>query len=562
MAGIVGALQITSGTPEVIIFTWILVLAFAVLGSILQEIPSGIMIRRVLIILLLACGLSAAQMLPFFDLLLRSQRNIGYGGFDNSMAVMAISTYVIPLYHCYKSTADGFVFQDGQRYFSSFYLGIATILLSFSAMFRVRSAVVYVLLLLTLLSVIFAMGNNTCVYPYLNTVLPCLGFMRYPVKWITLSVFTIPLLAAYGFNWLNSKTAFENHKGAQPIRVELLTLIVIMTALILFVSFRPKPTDDVVMMVQNAAGRIFFLLIIYACLCNLIQLESRGKMFFFELLFLLLVWFDLWTQTYALAPTTGSQLYEVESFQKHYSWAGPLHEGHARVFVGFRGQNGAIDSDSFADRSNLRYSLARNINLLDDVPKADGFFPLYIREMSGVDLALEWMNDGEYGLEDFIGILCKGNPEEPQNWALRGSCLPLVSAGQQPVYVQESNALEYVTRKMFQPKQTVCLPPDAEAIVHGTYSPGAKVISFEWRAQHISACVESSNSTMLVIAQSYYHNWHAFVDGRRVPLWRANYAFQALEVPAGKHSVQVVYEDLPFMLGFIVSGSSTFVMGN
>ena len=41
----------------------------------------------------------------------------------------------------------------------------------------------------------------------------------------------------------------------------------------------------------------------------------------------------------------------------------------------------------------------------------------------------------------------------------------------------------------------------------------------------------------------------AFVDGKAVPLLRANYAFQALEVPAGKSQVQLVYQDNAFRLG-------------
>jgi len=43
------------------------------------------------------------------------------------------------------------------------------------------------------------------------------------------------------------------------------------------------------------------------------------------------------------------------------------------------------------------------------------------------------------------------------------------------------------------------------------------------------------------------------VDGKPMPLWRANYAFQALEVPAGKTKVELVYEDRAFLFGAILS---------
>jgi len=36
-------------------------------------------------------------------------------------------------------------------------------------------------------------------------------------------------------------------------------------------------------------------------------------------------------------------------------------------------------------------------------------------------------------------------------------------------------------------------------------------------------------------------------------LWRANHAFQALEVPAGRHEVKLVYHDTRFLLGGVIS---------
>jgi len=38
-------------------------------------------------------------------------------------------------------------------------------------------------------------------------------------------------------------------------------------------------------------------------------------------------------------------------------------------------------------------------------------------------------------------------------------------------------------------------------------------------------------------------------------LWPANYAFQAVEVPAGRHQVSVIYEDRSFRLGAVISGA-------
>jgi len=58
---------------------------------------------------------------------------------------------------------------------------------------------------------------------------------------------------------------------------------------------------------------------------------------------------------------------------------------------------------------------------------------------------------------------------------------------------------------------------------------------------------------MVVVSQSYFHPWEAFVDDKPAKLWRADHAFQAFEVPAGRHEAKLVYVDRMFQSGVIVS---------
>jgi len=55
------------------------------------------------------------------------------------------------------------------------------------------------------------------------------------------------------------------------------------------------------------------------------------------------------------------------------------------------------------------------------------------------------------------------------------------------------------------------------------------------------------------LAQGYFPAWRALVDGQPEPVWRANHAFQAVEVPAGTHHVILLYEDRAFGWGLLVS---------
>ena len=57
----------------------------------------------------------------------------------------------------------------------------------------------------------------------------------------------------------------------------------------------------------------------------------------------------------------------------------------------------------------------------------------------------------------------------------------------------------------------------------------------------------------LVLADTYYPGWQAFVDGQRAEILRANYAFRALALDAGEHEVYFRYRPRSFMLGGVIS---------
>ncbi|MGH2353311.1 MAG: YfhO family protein, partial [Chloroflexota bacterium] len=60
-------------------------------------------------------------------------------------------------------------------------------------------------------------------------------------------------------------------------------------------------------------------------------------------------------------------------------------------------------------------------------------------------------------------------------------------------------------------------------------------------------------NAMLFLADLAYPGWKAYLDGVETPIYRANYLFRAVYVPAGRHTVEFVYRPLSFRLGLLIT---------
>jgi uncharacterized membrane protein YfhO len=72
--------------------------------------------------------------------------------------------------------------------------------------------------------------------------------------------------------------------------------------------------------------------------------------------------------------------------------------------------------------------------------------------------------------------------------------------------------------------------------------------------------VDVRSDSFIVITETSWPGWRAYVDGRRVGLRRANVAFLAVYVPKGTHRVRLIYRPEAFVNGRAISLSTLGIL--
>src|SRR5262245_32157577 len=192
-AAAVGAMQMLSGAPEIILLTWITLAVLAASQS-FQGLPK--VWRRLATVGFLVAGTSAAQLVPFLDLLSQAQRDAAYGDSAWAMPIWGWANLLVPMFHCFHGV-HGVYWQRAQCWTSSSSPGAAIVALAIVAAIQVRKRNAGVLMLMAVVVLILALGDAGILYGWLRHAIPQFGFMRYPVKFLVSLSFALPLLAAY-----------------------------------------------------------------------------------------------------------------------------------------------------------------------------------------------------------------------------------------------------------------------------------------------------------------------------------------------------------------------------
>jgi uncharacterized membrane protein YfhO len=95
-------------------------------------------------------------------------------------------------------------------------------------------------------------------------------------------------------------------------------------------------------------------------------------------------------------------------------------------------------------------------------------------------------------------------------------------------------------------------PPSFASQPNDAADPSVTILALERNAVRLA--VDAPRAGMVYCAESFFPGWTARVNGAAAPIVPANYAFRAVEVPAGRNVVELTYWPPGLSAGLVLTG--------
>ena len=554
-AALLAGLQLLSGAPEVILITWGIIGVVWIVDCSPAVGRRSPMFWRLAAVVGGGALLAAAQLIPFFDLLTHSARLATPDQITWAIGVNGWANFLVPQFDCIEPQATGVLFHKQQAWTHSYYAGLLPWLLFWPALALGRTRLLWGLAVLVPLGIVLAMGPDGKLYRVLDSVL-ALDVMRFPVKFTMICAVALPLVGGFGVRRLSARGA-----GVSAVQ-SFVGLACVMAFVGMMISRGEQSETARELTWSGFKSRLIWMAISGGLLLAI--LRTRGLQRSLAVLVLIIgLQSDLQWHQSSLSPTVDRKYYELPNpVADRFDGA---HYPFGRALPSQVAQDHHLKRPSIPFPDALRETrggLFSNLNLVDSVAKANGFYSMWLPNFG----EMIWTAyDGRFELNpavaDYLSITHATSRKGPLDWMHRPSALPPVTIGRKPTFVQVSEMPRVMADQTFDPRQTILLPEGSEGDFSAKAVKGADISDLVMKPHRIQFRVTAPEPTVVSIAQADYHWWRAEVGGTATPIHTANGAFQAIAVPAGEHAVELIYKDRGFVLGSWISGLSLIGCG-
>jgi hypothetical protein len=531
--------------------------------------------------LLLAVGLAAAQLLPTVELMQASPRaeSAGYQFvMTYSFSPWRLGTLLAP--ELLGNPARGRFYGYGNYWEDAVYAGVLPLLLAAATVIsaavgrlrggRVRQAAPTaglpgLLGLIALASVALALGQNTAIFPFFYNYVPTFNLFQAPARIMLGLVFALALLAGLGADrWQppTGRSLYWTRLGTAGAAA----VVVVGWGAVAYLALAPgarTPFALQMRVVGTALGLAGLGLLIAGALS---LLKARLPASLWTVLVVGFVTLDLLFAGYGLNPPAPRALYAVPTSARG-ALVAPL-DGH-RLFmypveeevIKFKRLLSFETFGTVAQALATRAAELPNTAGLDGLASANNFDPLVSARYAGVIEAVEATQSLALLRMMNVSVLAGSTPrglpvlaEAPEVgvrfYQLPGPATRAWVVHQARVAESAPAALAMLGDASFDPSTAVILeePVDVAAL-GGRPDAGLEPLQLSSTFNTVRVTGTLVEPGWVVLADTYYPGWAAYVDGRPATILPANYAFRAVAVAAGTHTIEFFYQPRSFLVG-------------
>lgn len=482
-----------------------------------------------------ACGIGlfSIQLLPSQELAAESTRDVMTyeKAVDASVKPQQLLTAVVPKLFGHM---DGFhpnvQFFLGPSYYywaTAFYFGIGALILGLLGAFMCyKNRVCAFLIFTSALATLYALGEHSVVFD-LFFRLPLFELFRGPSRILFLLVFSMSAMAGFGYDELRKKrisTKTLVFASAIPMVISFF----VMTGTLHGALSTPLQYHDAIERYGMTAFIIslIFLGIIYALVKDRVQPRVGGL----ALCALIIVDLNVFGSGFKDGKTHPENDYLLDP----------------RVLSELR-PNPPSDIFRVSAREGSVMLLKRNHGLYSGIMQVEGFDPLNLKRKSPAapsENDVIDLSNIRYSVfvdrEKQQAYLKRNNPKYP---FARLLYRPRISSGDTVAKFMASGAVDF--------SREVVLEKNLDTAVSdtGKIPPSHRLECREYTDNRIVFDVTTEQPAVLTVSEIWYPAWRATIDGVSAEVYRANYCFRGIVVPAGTHSVEMFYKSTAFNRG-------------
>jgi hypothetical protein len=557
--------------------------------------------------------LAAVQILPTLELLPRSIRSGGYDYktvSDWSMRPLELLNIVIPRlfgnpYTINGSEYWGEMFHRGREgYLVSFFLGAGSALLSILSIFSHRKRSKQIFAALALIGVALALGEFSPLYRVLHEWVPIFRMGRYPSKYFLLATLALSVLVSLGIEVAQKTEERSDRTGRFIMIFAAAAAIVSLSGIASWVYFQSHP-DVLESWIRSRIDPNSAHIKDYPAITSQLKASVRSSATWLGLLSVFLLGSVSWRRpalrasviALILAAELGSTnlglipmmsekdvnfIPEVNAFLQHVGgrefgrvvpadspgkipgkaiWAPNRSWAWLTYYFRKTGQplygimNG-IQYSVFFSVDDLNSRQSQDLLKKCSTSPAEAALRLLARMNSRYLLTVNEVSDPN------LELLSSFDTNSDLKIKVYGfkSILPrayFASVTEQLSSKEET--LDRLSASEFPAHNTLILAEPGTVPAQKSYGRGeVRILSYQ--RQWVQCEVVAETDGYLVLLDSYYPGWRAYVDGKQAEILRANYAFRAVRVPAGKHRVEFVYRPWSFYAGLSLT-SLALILG-